>query len=159
MVVKKKTVKKPIKKSIKKIPEKEQEIEKENNFQDSITESIDFIENGDENTEHIRDDNSLPEAILALCNGLFRDNHIKMGKLSGENKKGMTTITVINTYFENNFGYSFNSLESLKEDCMNRNISIDGFGIASLVEALKSVNMSIESSADSSGIINKLMKR
>ncbi len=157
MVVKKKTVKKPVKK-IPKIPEIEKEIEKETDFQDSITESIDFIENEEENGEHLKDENSLPEAIHALCNGLFRDNHIKMGKLSGENKKGMTSITVINTYFENNYGYSFNSLESLKEDCMNRNISIEGFGIASLVESLKSINMSIQATPDSS-MMNKLFKR
>lgn len=151
MVVKKKPIKKTI--AIK----KKKEITPIN-MEDSITESIDIIENENENEEHIKDENSLPEAIKALCDGLFRDNHIKMGKLSGENKKGMTTITVINTYFENKYGYSFYSLEALKEDCMNRNISIDAFGIASLVEALKSVSLSIEASPDTS-IINKLMRR
>lgn len=129
------------------------------NTQDSITDAIDIIENEEnDRNDTIRDENSLPEAIKALADALFKDNHIKMGKLSGENKKGMTTITVINTFFGKRFGYSFYTLESLKEDCMNRNISIDAFGIASLVEAMKSITMSIESSPDAT-LINRLLKR
>jgi hypothetical protein len=81
-----------------------------------------------------------------------------MGKLSGENKKGMTTIRVINNYFQNKYGYTFQSLETLKEDCMERNISIDGFGIASLVEALKSLDFSVQASNDA-GIMGRLFKK
>jgi len=129
-------------------------------IKDSVTESIEFIEDevNKPQEERKRDENSLPEAIAALCKGLFNDNTIKMGKISGQNKRGMTAIQVLNKYYFVTYGTRFEVLDDLAEDCMLRNISIDGFGIAALIEALKAIDMTIETNPNQ-GIVNKLLGR
>ena len=121
---------------------------------DSLSHSIVVAQEKNEYSgEYRKDDNSLPEAVEALCKGLFRDNIIKMGKISGNNKKGMTQIVALNNYMEKKYNVRFETLDVIVEDCMQRNISIDATGIMSLIEALKALGFEIHAE---SGVSEKL---
>lgn len=125
-------------------------------MEDSLNHSIIVAQEKNEYSgEYRRDDNSLPEAVEALCKGLFRDNLIKMGKISANNKKGMTQIVALNHYIEKKYGIRFEILDVIVEDCMLRNISIDATGIMSLIEALKALGFEVHAE---SGVVDKLRR-
>jgi hypothetical protein len=108
---------------------------------DSVSNSIEEMEDIGE-MEDIKDESSLPDTIREIRTTLFRENPLKMGKISGENAKGMHSIVVLNNFLEESYGFRLSALDDLSIDVMQRRISIDATGQIIFVEALGKINAS-----------------
>ena len=124
---------------------------KENNEElkgDSLSSSI-------EDNDAIVDDNividetTLPDAIRAIINGLFKENPLKMAKINSENAKGMHAALALNNFLEEYYGVRIKAYDDLMLDIMTRNVSVDALGIAALIEALGKINVSFQNAPES----------
>lgn len=115
------------------------------NEDDSINQSIVAVESEETIDEIKSSESSIPDTIRELRKTIYQENPLKMANVSAENKKGMTEIVILNEFMEKNYGFRFDSLDNIVSECMQRNMSINAFGIAAFDSALKSIQMSFQS--------------
>lgn len=102
-----------------------------------------IIETEDE-TETTSQRNTMQDTVKELSATLYKKYRHKTSVLRYENIEGMVQAQCLNEYMEKNFGRKYTVLDTLCSSLEERIVSKDGFGIASLIELLKSIQASFE---------------
>lgn len=103
----------------------------------------DILMEEEEETE-TKNNNSFPETITKMGNTLFRDYPEKTSNLSAENINGIIRARVLNNYMAQNFGYEYEAINELIKNKQIYVVSEKGFGVASLIEFVKSIQATFE---------------
>lgn len=97
-----------------------------------------------EEEETVTKQEGLRDMLKEMGISLFHNYPKKTSVLSFENIDGMVQIDVLNKYMGKCFGYRFSVLDELVESKQTRIVSKDGFGIASFIELVKSIQATYE---------------
>ena len=114
---------------------------KENAVNTSITENIEG--------ETLQPDNmsSFPAAMQEVGEMLFERYPDKTSIISQENKIGLIRMRVINKYMQENFGVRYTVLDEIDDGVMNLSVSVNAFGMNTIIAALHNINASFEQHA------------
>lgn len=108
---------------------------------DNVVDEIIFQ---DEEEKEVKEVNALQETIKEISNSLFIKYPEKTSNLSNENINGMIQGEILNSYMERNFGYRYDVIDTLIKMKQTRVVSVQGFGITKLIEAIKSIQATFE---------------
>lgn len=88
--------------------------------------------------------NTVQDVIREISKTLFEKYTKKTSNLTDLNIEGMIQAESLNEYMEKNFGYRYTVLDVLCKSKRDLALSSGGFGIATFIESIKSVQATIE---------------
>lgn len=88
--------------------------------------------------------NTVQDVIREISKTLFEKYTKKTSNLTDLNIEGMIQAESLNEYMEKNFGYRYTVLDVLCRSKRDLALSSGGFGIATFIESIKSVQATIE---------------
>ena len=113
----------------------------------------------DEDIETTPQPNTMQDTIKEMGKTLHEKYKDRMSLLSYENIDGMVQVDVLNEYMEINFGYRYKVLDKLVDTKCSRIVSKDGFGVASIIEFVKSIQATFEQHQIPEGLKGLLQRR
>jgi hypothetical protein len=90
-------------------------------------------------------DNSKVGVLMYALNSIISQQDLKKkSNLTPENVKGLQKLFALNDYLEQNYGFRIIELDKFAIDKLNTIMSLDSKGFDALIEAIKSLAISLE---------------